>query len=192
MANPLMTVSIPRNGTGVAAFFDDTCRSGVHNRFGDTQEQWEVVPVNNQMLRLTFGVCMAVSMALAGGCLSTKTSDRDLVFVDPAEGMEIVRGERQGLVLGTVRGVWVDPRSVSEFREGHIPGAVHLPLERARDEHSRLEDYTTIVVYGEDYNSPLAHALSKTLLELGYDDVRTLRGGLRAWQAAGNPVETGD
>jgi rhodanese-related sulfurtransferase len=33
--------------------------------------------------------------------------------------------------------------------------------------------------------------MSKTLIELGFDDVRTLRGGLRAWEDAGFEVEKG-
>jgi 3-mercaptopyruvate sulfurtransferase SseA len=47
------------------------------------------------------------------------------------------------------------------------------------------------VVYDTDYNDVLAKAASKRLLELGFDRVYTLEGGLKAWEKAGNDVATG-
>jgi 3-mercaptopyruvate sulfurtransferase SseA len=34
--------------------------------------------------------------------------------------------------------------------------------------------------------------MSKRLMALGYRDVRTLTGGMRAWKSDGNPIETAD
>lgn len=126
------------------------------------------------------------------GCSTTKTSDRDLTFIEAQEGLHFARGERRGFLGGSNGAIWIDARPAEAYREGHLPGAIHLPLERARAEHETLRRDATLIVYGEDYNSPRAYALSKTLLELGHKDVRTLRGGFRAWQAAGYPVESGE
>ena len=101
--------------------------------------------------------------------------------------------EKRG-VLGVGRnkgGVWVDPRGPDTFATGHIPGAINMPYETVRDDYNRLGDWSVIIVYGRDYNDPIARAMSKTLLELGFKDVRTLHGGLRAWQEAGNELATG-
>ena len=49
-----------------------------------------------------------------------------------------------------------------------------------------------MIVYGNDYNDPVADGMSKRLIELGHKDVRTLMGGLRAWKADGYAVESGD
>ncbi len=94
------------------------------------------------------------------------------------------------MLRGATTGVWLDPRTDDEYRKEHIPGAVHLPMQRVREDHSILRQYDVIVVYGNDFNSPRATAVSKTLMELGHRDVRTLRGGLKAWKEAGNPTES--
>jgi phage shock protein E len=126
-----------------------------------------------------------VSIVSLGGC-STKTSDRDLVFLNPHDAIDAIRTQRRVMGLGGERsGVWLDPRTDEEYKQGHIPGAIHMPMQQVRQDHGILRDYSVIVVYGNDYNSPRATAVSKTLMELGYRDVRTLRGGLKAWQEAG-------
>ena len=132
----------------------------------------------------------ATSMLLlltASGCQS-KTSDRDIVMVDVSDAIDATQGER-GLFSRRAAGVWVDVRSEEDYRKERIPGALHMPLDTARQDHVILEEYDTIVVYGHDRSSPRAFALSKLLLELGHKDVRTLLGGFAAWKQAGQPVE---
>ena len=77
------------------------------------------------------------------------------------------------------------------FVAGHVPGALHMPLETLRVERARLEGADTIIVYGDGFDSAVAGATSKLLLEMGFADVRTLRGGLRAWADAGREIEKG-
>jgi len=42
-----------------------------------------------------------------------------------------------------------------------------------------------------DYDDVMAKAAAKRLLELGYREVYCILGGLKGWQADGNPVATG-
>jgi 3-mercaptopyruvate sulfurtransferase SseA len=143
--------------------------------------------------RIAFGLVLATLLILSPAGCTKKTSDRSLVFVGPADAEQLLRGKRGVLGLGgTARGVWLDPRARIEYLDGHIPGAMHIPFENLRSEHSGLDEYDVIIVYGKDYNSPVALGASKTLMELGFKDVRTLRGGLRAWEAAGNAIEKGE
>jgi rhodanese-related sulfurtransferase len=130
--------------------------------------------------------------AAMSACGQKKTSDRDLVFVDPSDALPLIQERRKLLGLGgEAQGAWLDARSDREFEKGHIPGALSVPLERARDRLGELKRYDVVIVYGEGYNSSDALALSKTLVELDLPDVRTLRGGLRAWESAGFELETG-
>jgi 3-mercaptopyruvate sulfurtransferase SseA len=139
---------------------------------------------------LTVAVACAV-IAVAAGCDSKKTSDRSLSFVDPTDAEQLVGGRRGLLGLGPAgKTAWVDPRSELDFRNGHIPGAIHMPFARVREDHERLLEYDVLIVYGDEYRDPVAEGMSKRLLELGHRDVRTLRGGVLAWSESGRTLET--
>jgi rhodanese-related sulfurtransferase len=83
----------------------------------------------------------------------------------------------------------LDIREDHEFVKGHAKGAIHLGrgiLER--DIETKIPDkHAEIVLYcGGGYRSALA-ALS--LGEMGYTNVRSMAGGIKAWQKAGYPME---
>ncbi len=127
-----------------------------------------------------------------GGC-SKQISDKNIELVDATDASELVEGRQRLFGLaGTATGAFVDPRSARKYREGHIPGAVSLPFQNLTKESARLEGYDVLIIYGSGYDDQLALGMSKRLMELGFKDVRTLRGGLQAWTAAGNDVETGE
>lgn len=79
----------------------------------------------------------------------------------------------------------IDVREKSEWDEGHIPGATHVPrgyLE-LRIEHSVPDKSKPILLYcAGGIRSVLA---ARTLQEMGYADVRSLKGGFTAWKDAG-------
>ncbi len=133
---------------------------------------------------------IAVSLAVVG-CKNT-TSDRDLVLVNPIDAQELVQGQAKLLGLaGTTAGTYVDPRSERDYRIGHIPGAISLPFQDLSKQKSKLDGYDVLIVYGDGYNDAKANAMSKSLLQMGFDNVQTLRGGLRAWTSAGYTLDTG-
>ena len=86
--------------------------------------------------------------------------------------------------------LYADVREIEEWDEGHIPGAIHVPLSRldsladpnsshAAAEITRHRD-APIVVYCElGKRSLLA---GKALQELGYCNVVSLKGGYHAWK----------
>lgn len=137
-------------------------------------------------------ILLAALLAMPVGC-TRSISDRNLNLVDPAEAVVLVEGRKKLLGLaGTMTGVWVDPRGDRAYREGHIPGAIHLPFQELAVQQQRLRGYDVLIVYGTSVKDDLAAGMSKRLLELRFKDVRTLRGGLRAWTRAGFELETGD
>ncbi len=137
---------------------------------------------------------LLVALSLAGaGCGGPSTSDKSIELVDPNDAQLLVRGTRKGLLIfgANKTGAWVDPRGENAYRQGHIPGAIHMPFKDVADEHKLLRRFDVLVVYGKGYADPLADAMSKRLIALGHSDVRTLEGGLQAWTEAGNEVEAG-
>ena len=139
-------------------------------------------------------VALALGLLLGptSGC-TNKTSDRDLQWVTAFQGIELL--ERPTGAFGS-RGdrvnVWMDPRTPDEYAEGHIPGAISLPFPMIEQDHrTLLRNAGTIIVYDRDWNDVIAVSASKRLMELGYTDIHPLRGGLEAWVADGNGVDTG-
>jgi len=90
--------------------------------------------------------------------------------------------------------VFVDVRETTEYQQGTIPGAVHVPrglLEWYADptqpvHRSELAPDKTLVVFCAAGGRSLLAA--KTLGEMGYSNVLNLEGGFNAWREAGKPV----
>ncbi|MBS1123847.1 MAG: UBA/THIF-type binding protein [Deltaproteobacteria bacterium] len=83
----------------------------------------------------------------------------------------------------------IDVRETDEHVQGMIPGAVHIPrgyLE-IRIERTVPDRETPVVLYcASGQRSVLA---VRSLLELGYTNVRSLAGGFTSWKRAGLPWE---
>lgn len=94
---------------------------------------------------------------------------------------------REAAVALKEGGQALDVREPDEFRAGHLPDAIHIPLGRLPDELARLARDRPIVTYcGHGERS--ATALS--LLEAsGFETLINLDGGMGAWEAAELPVE---
>ncbi len=83
----------------------------------------------------------------------------------------------------------VDVREASEYAAGHLPGAAHLGkgvIER--DIEQAIPDTSAeIVLYcGGGYRSALA---ADNLQKMGYTNVISMDGGIRAWREAGYQAE---
>ncbi len=82
----------------------------------------------------------------------------------------------------------LDVREESEYARGHLPGALHLgkgvierDIERAIPDAAAL-----IVLYcGGGFRSALA---ADNLQKMGYSNVISMDGGIRAWRDAGYPT----
>ena len=87
------------------------------------------------------------------------------------------------------RFVLIDVREDSEWAKGHLPAAIHLCkgiIERDI-ENTVPEKATPIVLYcGGGYRSALA---ADALRQMGYTNVVSMDGGIRAWREAGYPLE---
>ncbi|MFL6539390.1 MAG: rhodanese-like domain-containing protein [Chthoniobacterales bacterium] len=82
----------------------------------------------------------------------------------------------------------IDVREESDFREGHVAGAKHLSrgvieLE-IEDEIPDLEQ--PIICYCG--GGSRAALVTESLQKMGYKNVRSVAGGLRAWKAQGLPT----
>ena len=97
--------------------------------------------------------------------------------VTPQQATELVEG---GAML-------LDVREPDEWTSGHAPGAVHIPMRDLPNRMSELDAGRSMVAMCR--SGGRSRAVAEALIGNGFDVVN-LAGGLRAWAAAGLPVET--
>lgn len=84
--------------------------------------------------------------------------------------------------------VIVDVREKDEFEENHIPDATHMSrgmLELEIEDKFPDRNAEIICHCGGGGRSALA---AEALQKMGYKNVRSMAGGLKAWKAAGLPT----
>ena len=155
-------------------------------------------------------ICAALICAAGSGCSTEAENSGETgapvppptipaVVVSPEWVLE--NREERGLVL-------VDVRSVEEFREGHLPGAIHLPEVNtvepdtdpkkfflARPEvildflgGAGLSTSTPIVIYGTDNDYRPAGRFFWIMEVHGYRNICVMNGGPVAWEVAGGEI----
>jgi len=84
--------------------------------------------------------------------------------------------------------VVIDVRASDEYASGHIPGAVAIPAGELPRSLDRLPDGDSLItlVCETGYRSTVA---ASVLDRSGHARVRNIAGGMRAWRAAGLPID---
>lgn len=84
----------------------------------------------------------------------------------------------------------VEVSNQSDFNQGHIPGAVNIPLNTLRETaDQKFRKYEQIVVYCRESSSSVGITSARILQSLGFSNVLLFRGGKKAWQEAGYGLE---
>jgi rhodanese-related sulfurtransferase len=87
--------------------------------------------------------------------------------------------------------VVIDVREAAIYGEGHITGAINLPLSELQKSLKRLQKYKNkpLAVYGAA-NKQTQQGVSE-LRKMGFTRVYSLNGGLPAWRQASMPLVKG-
>ena len=89
--------------------------------------------------------------------------------------------------------VFVDARSRDDYLEGHIKGAVSLPVGEFDEKIDVfLEEYSSekaIVTYCSGRTCEDSHRLTQLLLAFGYTEINVFIDGFPGWEAEGYPIE---
>jgi rhodanese-related sulfurtransferase/DNA-binding transcriptional ArsR family regulator len=104
--------------------------------------------------------------------------------LEPVDREALLDRVRQGQV--TV----IDVRPAEEYRAGHIPGAISVPLAALERHLAELPKGQEIVAYCRGPYCVLAIQAVETLRARGYQAIR-MEHGVQEWQALGLPVEVG-
>jgi len=81
--------------------------------------------------------------------------------------------QKKGMML-------LDVRPGKEYEQGHIPGAVHVPLADVGDKVKKLKKDKDLVVYCRSGNQSIWAI--KRLMGMGYKNLYNLKGGYSAWK----------
>ncbi len=122
-----------------------------------------------------------------------------LVTVALASGVALlvpVIGKGSGLspqdmvqLMNREKAVVIDVCEPHEFAQGHVIGAKNLPLGDLEGKLAQVvknKSAQVVMVCQVGARSARAAAMAS---KLGYENVQSLQGGLKAWQAASMPVE---
>lgn len=96
-------------------------------------------------------------------------------------------------IYDTGKYIFADARDHESFEEGHIKGAVSMPVNQF-DENivSFLEKYpisTPVVTYCSGRECDDSHKLAQYFFDEGYTNVNVFTDGYPAWEAEGYPIE---
>jgi rhodanese-related sulfurtransferase len=108
---------------------------------------------------------------LGGGCGGTSTAPT-----------EVSASELQAMMIDGNPIALLDVRTSGEYATGHIPGSANVPLDLVpewADTHDRASRVATIC--GSGVRSLNA---ARTLMDRGYANVVSLRGGVNQWPGA--------
>jgi len=86
----------------------------------------------------------------------------------------------------------IDVREDREWEAGHAEGASHIGrgvLERDIETLIPAKDAPIVLYCGGGFRSALA---ADNLQKMGYTNVISMDGGIRAWREAGYPIERGE
>jgi rhodanese-related sulfurtransferase/DNA-binding transcriptional ArsR family regulator len=106
----------------------------------------------------------------------------NLDSLEPVTRKELMRRLRSGSVLV------LDVRPEDEFRLGHLPGAMNIPLRELKTRLPKLKRSQEIVAYCRGPYCVLSYEAVAALRRLGFK-ARRLEDGLPEWRAAGLPVD---
>ncbi len=85
-------------------------------------------------------------------------------------------------------GVTVDVREQAEYTQGHVPGAVLVPMGQLASRLSELDRSSRVHVICASGNR--SKAMADLLVAQGFDAASVV-GGTSAWVTSGRPVEVG-
>ena len=92
-------------------------------------------------------------------------------------------------LINSENAVLLDLREAKEYEGGRLPNATHIPLSQLASRGAELRKFSgrPVITYCDRGNRS---RLAKSVLsKLGFEQIYTLQGGIRAWRDAGRPVE---
>ncbi|UCH57387.1 MAG: rhodanese-like domain-containing protein [Candidatus Bathyarchaeota archaeon] len=135
----------------------------------------------NRNIRVLLLICVILIIVYAAYYfMQSQTADSELGYGDITveEAVRLI-AENPGLVI-------LDVRTEAEFKEGHIEGAINIPVEELQGRLVEINPVDEFLVYCRTGNRS---ATAVGILEQnGYSRLYHMEGGIVAWTGAGYPT----
>ena len=130
-------------------------------------------------------------LGLAGACLALFCLLAPLAGAAGGEGLITAAEARKMLGADGNSMTVLDVRTPAEYAAGHIKGAVNIDFfgPRFEMELGRLDKSKPVLIYCQ--TGRRSEAAAKMTRSAGFQEVHDLKGGVKAWRAAGLPLEEG-
>jgi rhodanese-related sulfurtransferase len=134
------------------------------------------------------GIALVGQWDTSQGVVTAKAKNNIVI-----DGIEIGAVDQARELYDSGEYIFVDARSPEDYEEGHIKGAVSLPVGQFEEKIAAfMEHYppeVSIVTYCSGRTCEDSHHLAEFLLEFGYDKVNVFIDGFPGWEAEGHPIE---
>ena len=134
-------------------------------------------------------ICLLSSLILIGTQAFAKEKTFQQIVSDvKAQITEVSVGEIKNSVDTGRNLVILDVRTSDEFDAGHLPGSINIPrgvLEFLVGKSYPNKDVEIVLYCRTDARAALC---TKVLMDMGYTNVKNLKGGFKAWGEAGYPI----
>jgi rhodanese-related sulfurtransferase len=125
-----------------------------------------------------FQSAIIISIVLVSGLL--KAESNVIPAISPVEAEQLFNKKKA---------VIIDVREDSEWKEQHIPGAIHIPLGQLPERLTELKQYKDSPVIAQCRSGRRSAQASDVLKSAGFSYVYNMEGGLNAWDKAGLKTE---
>jgi len=124
-------------------------------------------------------IASALTFGLWLGCSNGAESDQ----------AQTIAPKEAAALYAEKKAVIIDVREDGEWKEGHIPGAIHIPLSQLEGRMGELKAYQNAPIITQCRSGKRSAQAQQQLLAKGFTNVYSLSGGLNAWAAEGLATE---
>jgi len=134
------------------------------------------------------GIALFGNWDTSKGVISAKTKGTDDYFFDEITEVQVAKE-----IFDHGNSLFVDARSPDAYDEGHISGAVSLPVGRFSDMIEAFRgmhpESTPIIIYCSGRECEDSHNLARFLFMEGYTSIQIFIDGYPGWEEKGYPSE---
>jgi rhodanese-related sulfurtransferase len=102
---------------------------------------------------------------------------------------EAVSPKQAAVMQSENKAIIVDVREDDEWKEHHIPGAVHIPLAQLNSRLPELQSYKNSPIITQCKSGGRSARAQQTLKSAGFSKVYNMDGGIQAWDKEGLKTE---